>query len=369
MTSAPSDALHLERPCFWTEPRDPEVWFRALDAISVATDARPQAGTPRTVAERCLVGIIAWRGAVGLFGVSLDEGHPLLHGVGLVARNEDGHWRVTDEGQTLVRVWRESAENGITQLAAHLVRESPWLRLLLLRLVDGDWKIDNWAHARASSAGLKAGSSLRLERFATESEWFAGVDEPVAGRWLSRTHCSTLAFAPGIDNRKKGKDDLSLSPLTAPLHLLETVGWLSPQGSIHLPRALHADLVGQVSAAESLTDISTRRADVRGFVAAEPVLRELLATFGASPTNEQFSRWMDQLLESAVSTGALEVISAEPGQARHGRGLFGDPARKLVRWVVHPEFNDRFQSAWAALGSERTARRHGPGIRGEELTR
>lgn len=369
MTSAPSHALQLERPCFWTEPRDPEVWFRALEAISIAADAKPQAGTPRTVAERCLVGVIAWRGAVGLFGVSLDEGHPLLHGVGLVARNEDGHWCVTDEGQTLVRLWRESAEKGLTQLAAHLVRESPWLRLLLLRLVEGDWKIDNWAHARTSRAGLKVDSSLHLERFASESEWFCEVDQKAAGRWLARTHCSRLAFAPGITTRKKGKDDLSLSPLTAPLHLLETVGWLSPLGVVQLPSTHHADLVGMVSAAESLSDISARRADVRGFVPAAPVLRELLATFGASPTEERFSRWMDQLLDSAVSTGALEILSAEPGQARHGRGLFGDPARKLVRWVVHPGFNDRFQSAWAALGSDRTARRHSPGARGEELTR
>jgi hypothetical protein len=69
---------------------------------------------------------------------------------------------------------------------------------------------------------------------------------------------------------------------------------------------------------------------------------------------------MDHLLDGAISTGALEVLAAEPGQARHGRGLFGDPTRKLVRWVVHPEFDDRFQSTWAALGSDAPAQRHGP---------
>lgn len=369
MTAVPSPVLFLERPCFWTEPGDPEVWFRALEAISAACEAKAQTGTPRTVAERCLVGVIAWRGAVGLFGVSQDDKEVLLHGVGLVARGADGAWSVTDEGQTLVRQWRESATTGLAQLAAHLVRESPWLRLLLLRLIAGDWKIDNWAHARTSRAGLKVGSSLRLERHGDESEWFEEIEEQASGRWLARTHCSTLAFAPGIANRKKGKDDLSLSPLTAPLHLLETVGWLSPLGAVQLPNALQADLVGHVSAAEALSDISGRRADLRGFVAAEPALRELLATFGASPSDEQFSRWMDELVDSAVSTGSLEILSAEPGQARHGRGLFGDPARKLVRWVVHQEFNDRFQSAWAALGNDRNARRHSPGARGEELTR
>ena len=352
MRADAASVLCLERPCFWTEPGDPEVWFRALEAISRASAAKTQAGTPRTVAERCLVGLIAWRGAVGLFGVSQDDERTLLHGVGLVARGADGTWCVTDEGQALVRVWRESASIGLAQLAAYLVRESPWLRLLLLRLVDGDWRIDNWAHARTSRVGLKAGSSLRLERCAGETTWFAGIEQIAAGRWLARTQSSKLAFAPGIATRKKGKDDLSLSPLTAPLHLLETVGWLSPLGTVQLPAALNAELVGHLSAAEALSDISRRRADVRGFVAAEPVMRELLTTFGARATDEEFSRWMDELLESAVATGSLEILSAEPGQARHGRGLFGDPARKLVRWVVHQEFNDRFRSAWAALGSD-----------------
>jgi len=349
MMSSPLHALYLERPCFWTDLGDPEAWFRALETLSTVSEAQPQTGTPRTVAERSLLGVLSWRAAIGLFGVSQDDGHELLHGVGLVARNEDGHWCVTEEGRTLVSVWRESFEKGLAHLAQYLVHESPWLRMLLLRLLKGDWKLDNWTHARSSRAGLRSGTSLHLERFANESTWFAQIEQQAAGRWLSRSHCSTLAFAPDIARRKKGKDDLSLSPLTAPLHLLETVGWLSPLGSLQLPGALQSDLIGKVTAAASLTDLSTRRADVRGFVAAELVLRELLATYGADPTDEKFSRWMDKLLETALSTGALEIVSAEPGQSRHGRGLFGDPARKLVRWVVHQEFNDCFQSAWQRL--------------------
>jgi hypothetical protein len=62
---------------------------------------------------------------------------------------------------------------------------------------------------------------------------------------------------------------------------------------------------------------------------------------------------MDALVDQAVQRGALELLDAEPGQARHGRGLHADPSRKLVRWVVHTEFNDAFQSAWPALETER----------------
>jgi hypothetical protein len=92
---------------------------------------------------------------------------------------------------------------------------------------------------------------------------------------------------------------------------------------------------------------------VRGFVAAEPVLRELLATFGASPNDEAFARWMDALVHEAEQRGALELLAVEPGQARHGRGLFADPTKKLVRWVAHSEFNETFQNAWHALETRR----------------
>ena len=92
---------------------------------------------------------------------------------------------------------------------------------------------------------------------------------------------------------------------------------------------------------------------MRGFVAAEPVLRELLAAFGVSPGDEAFARWMDTLVDEASKRGALELLAVEPGQARHGRGLFADPTRQLVRWVVHGEFNETFQTAWPALETRR----------------
>jgi hypothetical protein len=100
--------LHLERPSFWTESNDSEAWFRALDAIQHAAAAKAQTGTPRTVAERCLVGIIAWRGATGLFGAFRRQGRWLLPGVGLVACNEADHWDLTDAARGLLHTWKES---------------------------------------------------------------------------------------------------------------------------------------------------------------------------------------------------------------------------------------------------------------------
>jgi hypothetical protein len=345
--------LHLERPAFWTETGDPESWFRALEAIASATQQKLQTGTPRTVAERCLVSVIAWRGAVGLFGIYRRHGITLLPGVGLVACDAKDRWELTAESRTLLQRWKEDAPRGLDLLAAYLVRESPWLRLLLLRLQQGDWELAHWAEVRSGRAGLKVGISLLLHSHAEPESWFERLEHKTAARWLARVRCDVLAYRPGVLERKKSKDDLSLTPLTAPLHLLESVGWLSRTGQVTLPNELAADLVGKVTPAQALTEITSWRADVRGFVAAESVLRELLATFGVSPSDDAFARWMDALVEQAVKKGALELLDAQPGQARHGRGLYADPSRKLVRWVVHTEFNDAFQNAWAALETER----------------
>jgi hypothetical protein len=349
MTAAPPPVLCLERPAFWTETSDPEVWFRALDAVARAAQRAPQTGTPRTVAERCLVGIIAWRGAAGLFGAFRRSGLVRLPGVGLIACDAEGHWDLTDEAQALLRHWKDAPPHGLELLTAYLVRESPWLRLLLLRLHKHEWELTGWSEVRGGRGGLKAGRSILLRTHSEPEHWFEGLEQHAAARWLVRARCESLSYAPEALLRKKGKDDLSLTPLTAPLLLLESVGWLTRTGQLALPREVQADLAGKSTPAQVLAEITSGHADVRGFVAAEPVLRELLASFGVSPTGEAFARWMDALIDQAVQRGAIELLDAEPGQARHGRGLHADPARKLVRWVVHSEFNDAFQDAWSAL--------------------
>ena len=349
MTFTQGPVLYLERPAFWTEASDPEAWFRALQAIALAAKQTPQTGTPRTVAERCLVGTIAWRGAAGLFGIFKRAGLVRLPGVGLIECGEAGHRNLGAEAQRLLQHWQQDPSRGLELLAAYLVRESPWLRLLLIRLTRADWVLANWADVRSGRSGLKTGASLQLQVNAEPELWFADLEQHAAARWLARSGCQVLAYAPEVLQRKKSKDNLSLTPLTAPLMLLESVGWLTRTGVLNLPAPLQADLLGQSTPAHALSELTSSRADVLGFVPAEPVLRELLATFGASPEPGSFARWMDALVEQAIERGALELLAAEPGQARHGRGLFADPGRKLVRWVVHDEFDDVFRNAWSVL--------------------
>lgn len=351
------ETLFLERPAFWTENSDPEAWFRALQVLRDAPNNHAMTGTPRTVSERCLVGTIAWRGAAGLFGAYRRQGRMLLPGVGLMAQDDDGNWALSTDAADLLSRWERNPHDGLTTLATFLINESVWLRLLLLRLLAGDWTLENWAGARSSRAGLRAGRSLLLHGHAEVASWLQGQEQVIAARWLARSHCRRLAIDPGVFQRRSGKDDLSLAPLTAPLHLLESVGWLTRSGELALPPELTAELSGQTSPAQTLSALTVEHADVRGFVAAEITLRQLLSGYGVTPTEERFARWMDTLVDDAIQTGALELLSTEPGQARHGRGLHADPSRQLVRWVVHPEFNAAFERAWPSLAIERVPTR------------
>ena len=213
MTGSSAHPLYLERPAFWTEPADPEVWFRALETIASVAERTPQTGTPRTVAERSLVGVVAWRGVLGLFGVYRRAGSMFLPGVGLIACDLAGQWSVTEEAHALLRSWRTAPAQGLEQLAGHLLRESPWLRLLLLRIHRGDWEIVNWSRARSSRVGLKTGVSLVLRHHADPSDWLIGIEQSAAGRWLARTHSEFSFVLARCARSEEGKGrPLPLAP-------------------------------------------------------------------------------------------------------------------------------------------------------------
>jgi hypothetical protein len=358
--------LYLERPSFWTETRDGEAWFRALVVLSQAPPAQ-LVGSPRSVWQQALSKSLSRRTALGLFGATEAKGDAILYGVGFMAESTSG-WRLDEEVADLVARWQKHSPGVLEGLARLLIERSVWLRCLLCRLLDGDWALAEWSRVRAARRGLKPGESLLLRRFSEPTRWLEGLDDRVAGAWMGQTACQHLAVHPDVLGRESRRDDLSLAPLTAPLHLLESIGWLSSAGDLRLPPDLRAGLTRTASAAQTLTRLTADRADLRGFVAVEPVLRELLAAFGASPADEAFARWMDHVVGACVSTGAVEVLAAEPGQARHGRGLLGDPSRKLVQWAIHQEFDSCFEKAWAILGGQPVATEPSPALQDEDRT-
>ena len=328
--------LLLERPAFWTEARDPEVWFRALHIIVAQA---PKAGSTQLIIRTLLRDTCSRRTVLGLFGSENRAQKTILHGVGLLEQNDAGLWQPTQQAQRLVHLWTADRTTVLVELASYLMHVSVWMRLLVLRLQRRDWSLLNWSHVRSQHRIKKGDDAIRLIRHSEPATWFVGLEQQVAGHWLNQCGRKSIAMLPAVLSRPAGKDNLSLVPLIAPLHLLDLIGWLDADGRLQLPASLQADLMGGATPAQQLREITDHQADVRGFVAVEPVLRELLAQRGGEPDAARFIRWMDALITRATASGALEILAAEPGQARHGRGLGGESSRRLVRWAIHPEFD------------------------------
>lgn len=300
----------LTRPSFWTEPRDPGSWQRALRRIA-EIGAVPE---PWPAWEEPLRGVLPRRAIPGLYGVKEDSEQLVVLGVGFLERAPAG-WLVSREARTLLDLDRVAFEEALLRW---LVARSPWVRLALRALATGDW---TWPRGLRP---LMAARTLRV-----------GEDLDVHAERLTRTVPAALGgqgMALRVDVPAR-----SLSALHAPLYLLRAHGWLDGQGRPALPDAL-APLLLPGSPASLLRQITEEEADGRGFVPVSRVACRLRQAVRGG-AHDDLAAWSDAVLGAAIARGTLEVHAWAPGQPRHGRGLHGDRDRKLVRWTVHDDFD------------------------------
>jgi hypothetical protein len=346
---------HLIGRCsFWPEARDPEAWLRALVTLSNAAE---KSGTqtwtsPRTLGDTVLKGHLSRRGVPGLFGLD-DSEAPSLLGVGLLEWNS-GHsfWQLSSEAQNLLTVWQTAEHReAMEQFALYLLRHSAWLRLALLKLQSNAWQLVHWQKLKASNGQIRVGQTLLLGNDADPLNWLCGIEEAVLGAWWAQfSHESSVMVQVHAPKTANPDDGLSLSPLKSPLYLLDSLGWLDASGRLRLPAALVREpslslLSGPKPSAAALLDQATATfSDHRGGFPLEPVMLRFANALGVFPQpaakDSAFIEWTDRLLSESIRAGAIELFSAEPGQSRHGRGLYGDAKQKLLHWRVHPGFDD-----------------------------
>ena len=390
MRAAPT--ILISRCSFWPEARDPEAWLRALVTLSTAA---AQSGTqswtsPRAVGDTVLRGHLSRRGVPGLFGLdspvaadvrrlTTPSPHPMgrgegegpeqpeaarssiLHGVGLLelpshpshssSTSHPAAWQLSADAQNLSAAWQTADHRQtIEQLALFLLRRSVWLRLALLKLQAGSWQLVNWHKLKAANGQLRVGQTLLLGNDTDPAAWLSAIEAVALGAWWPElSAASPVAVQIHAPETAKPDDGLSLSPLKSPLYLLDSIGWLDAAGRLQLPAPLAPDpfftsLAGSKPSATALLDQATAAfADHRGAFPLEPVMLQLAHAVGVFDhpvaNDSAFIAWTDRLLSESFRVGALELFSAEPGQPRHGRGLFGDPQQKLLRWRVHHGFD------------------------------
>ena len=373
--------LLIGRCSFWPESRDPEAWLRALVTLAGAAE---RSGTrswtsPRALANTVLRGRLSRRGIPGLFGLGVPrlrdrervaegrvrvdgetpttvgkwETHPgILHGVGLLEMNADRSvWQLSTDAQNLLTAW-QAKDHGqaMEQLALWLLRRSVWLRLAVLKLQSGAWQLVRWDKLKASNGQLRVGETLLLGNDADPGAWLSGIEETALGDWWPQlSHETPVTVRVHAPKTAKPDDGLSLSPLKSPLYLLDSLDWLDASGRLRLPAALAQEpllssLVGSLpSATLLLNQLTTEIGDHRDVFPLEPVMLRFARALGVfshpAANDPAFIAWTDRLLSESFRVGAIELFAAEPGQPRHGRGLFGDAQQKLLRWRVHEGFD------------------------------
>lgn len=342
-------SILLAPPSFWSEPRDPEAWLRAL-AILAKSETTTFSGYWSTW-EQHLNNTISRRSTPGLFGLDRTSKPAKILGVGFIEQiPASKHWKLADEAQLFLNLWRDNdTQKTLEALAVHLLKWSVWLRILLLHLTLGDWQLIHWQKP--------------IQVNSTSSNWTKDIENACLGAWLTSASSSLLQQDKGKNTKSKSNNsyninikftqkELSLTSLKAPLYLLDSMDWLR-NGQLKLPLYLAQQPELAIlspfanSPSSQLQSATNTYADIRGFSPVEPVMRSLAektAIASALETGSGFERWMDELLGAALTKGAIELHAAEPGQARHGRGLFGDRQRKLVNWSIHPEFDSLFQA-------------------------
>ena len=344
----------IGRCSFWPEARDPEAWLRALVILAGAAEkSGTQSWTsPRAVGNVVLRDHLSRRGVPGLFGLDDTAEPTVLHGVGLLELNEArSAWRLSPQAQVLLTTWQTADHRqAMEQLAVFVLHRSAWLRLAMLKLHSGAWQLRDWETLKACNGQLRVGRNLLLANETDSAAWLSGIEEPVLGAWWPRvSHGVPVAVQIHAPKTAKPEDGLSLSPLKSPLYLLDSLGWLDSKGRLWLPSALVQEpflssLEGPKSSASSLLDqLITEFGDHRGVFPLEAVMLRFAQALGVFPhpvaRDSAFIAWTDRLLSESFRVGAIELFSAEPGQPRHGRGLFGDARQQLLRWRVHPGFD------------------------------
>ncbi len=306
----------LARPSFWSEPRDPWAWQRALRLLS----EQPFVDDPWPAWEGVLRDVLSRRAVPGLYGLKQRPQPACWLGCGLLVPANEG-WKLHPDAGDLVDASREEFQ---VQLARWIVRGSPWVRLALMHLSSGRWVLTRGSAPLRAMRALRVGHDLVLD------------DATLRG---------DLAAAPGVVPPQTPVGTLrtqalprDLSPLRSPLYLLHALEWLDEGGAPRLPAELASSLLPDPPAVV-LRRITHQEADVAGFVSLERAARRLWAAVMGTEAPPEIAAWVDRVFGAAIAGGSIEVDAWAPGQPRHGVGLYGDRDRRLARWTVHDDFD------------------------------
>jgi hypothetical protein len=280
------------------------------------------------------------------------QGDPVLKGIGLL-ENRNGGYALSAEGSCLGTLYREKPRENAwkVELARILLSREPRTRVLIRLLAEDGASLrfsqPEWFGGSYREAALESGASVYHP--------FPGKKGPGGdmqsllnhfGRWALGAWASddpvrdadSVVFA-GTGGPSVSTNDLGMAlrgplELFLNLHLVREsegiVSWDHRRASELLPSDLVRDLGGPVIETSSVEHLAVRLIDELaaddGFVVASE-LRDALQSNGIEAPDKQ--------LADLMARGVIRLEAYDYGQARHGKGLFDDPRKQLVKFRVN----------------------------------
>ena len=278
---------------------------------------------------------------------TLSDGSLILRGVGLLER-QDGGYGLSPRGRLLRDQYRAKDRTWIATLAAILVDAEPRTRCLLkaigaaeggLELADGPAAM-RWSRSTISLDGhtmrpfAKDGNDQAIFRRFVDDQgaWALGVwrDDPLL------THRS-IGGLIGSQGKPWSMHDISLA-FRASVEVFLAAGCLIDTGSclrVQYQSALAA--LGPTRCAE--LGWSRETADTPSVLSRlrhhceelrSPTGHVVASALVAALRSDQIPD-PEQAIAGLESGGSIEIHDTDYGQSRHGRGLYGDPRRQLIK--------------------------------------
>lgn len=342
--------IALTQLALWYDPTRIQTWPAFLAAIPDDVEAK----SPTELGRQYATGRMTSEGHSSAFnlvrnlpGLEMRGGHLQLRGVGLLERTPEG-CRVSATGRTLATLYRDGPAGNawVTALADLLLGREPRTRALVSLLSeDGaslNFDADTWFGGRHRQARLTRPGCPPVAPFADDIEertlatslaergwWCLGDwrrDELLEGS----SDCRVV----GLRSDSPSLHDIGLA-LRAAMEVLLAAGivragggqaWLDASDAARALPARGVEFGWHPAVAESLVD---------ALVAVLPALRSATGHVVASELRavlqERGCQDPDRAIAEAEQEGRLLVYAEDYGQARHGRGLYGDPRKQLVK--------------------------------------
>ena len=348
MTSTPEIAL--TQLALWYDPSRIQTWPAFLACVPDAavagspTDLGRQYATKRMTSERHSSAFNLVR---NLPGLERRGGRLQLRGVGYLRRSPEGY-RVSPAGRALAELF-ESEPSGtewVLSLADRLLGCEPRTRALVGLLseqgaelrFDGDtWFAGSYAKVIISAPGrpdlaplASDGDLQTLGGVLTGRAWWCLGDWRQDPQLEGAADCRLV----GLRSEAPSLHDVGLA-LRAACEVMLAAGLLKARGGIAwLDMRVAAEALPARAA-----DLNWATGDtldlVDALAAVLPHLRSptghVVASELRAALQERGHSDPDRALAEAETEGTVLVYAEDYGQSRHGRGLYGDPRKQLVK--------------------------------------